>query len=78
MTVKVITNLHFNKTFFSSVKGYCKSLIKYLMLMIILSTCKRMMLNIYTGNIKVKIEENFQDIFLQSLEEFILETILHV
>lgn len=54
------------------------------MLMIILSTCKTMMLNIYTGNIKVKIEENFQDMkflnnfFLQSLEEFILETILHV
>lgn len=58
--------------------------IRYLMLMIILSTCKTMMLNIYTGNIKVKIEENFQDMkflnnfFLQSLEEFILETILHV
>lgn len=43
-----------------------------------------MMLNLYTGTINVKIEENFPDMkflnnfFLQSLEEFILETILHV
>lgn len=54
------------------------------MLMMNLSTCKTMMLNLYTGTIKVKIEENFPDMkflnnfFWQSLEEFILETILHV
>lgn len=54
------------------------------MLMMNLSTCKTMMLNLYTGTIKVKIEENFADMkflnnfFWQSLEEFILETILHV
>lgn len=54
------------------------------MLMMNLSTCKTMMLNLYTSNIKVKNKENFPDMkflnnfFWQSLEEFILETILHV